>query len=144
LNLAKHKKTRPEMHWTKARARVFSILCVSMCSRSLNSSPKGPDPPTTRPPCVKLIISFWPKCTRPKPNQPHASKESCLVYKRLKSNHPIHVSKKMEPSPSLCLRNPHSSPRGIVNPYVSNAQAKVQKPNPKTRVLKKTLNKDEQ
>jgi hypothetical protein len=31
-----------------------------------------------------------------------------------------------------------------VNPYVSNAQAKVQKPNPKTRVFFKTLNKDEQ
>jgi hypothetical protein len=31
-----------------------------------------------------------------------------------------------------------------VNPYVSNAQAKDQEPNPKTWVLKKTLNKDEQ
>jgi hypothetical protein len=32
----------------------------------------------------------------------------------------------------------------MVNPYVSNAQAKVQEPNSKTRVFLKTLNKVEQ
>jgi len=77
LNLAKHKKTRLEMHWTKARARVFSILCVSMCSRSLNSSPKGPDPPTTQPPpCVK--ISFGPNAQGPSQISPLHQKNLVL------------------------------------------------------------------
>jgi hypothetical protein len=105
----KAQKDKAKNALDKAHARVFSILlCLSMCSRSLNSSPKGPRPSNN---LARVLNKLWPKCTRPKPtNQLPCIKESCLVYK---SNQPIHVSKKMEPSPSLHLRNPHSSPRGI-------------------------------
>ncbi len=35
----------------KAHAKSVQHLVHIMCSRSLNSSPKGPDPPTTWPVC---------------------------------------------------------------------------------------------
>jgi hypothetical protein len=116
----------------QSSCKECSASCAYPCvQEALNSSPKGPDPPSTWPLCS---ISFGPNAQGPSQISPPASKNLVLCTRGSNHTSPFMCPKRWSPSPSLCLRNPYSSPRGIVNPYVSNAQAKVQEPNPKTRV----------
>jgi hypothetical protein len=89
----------------KARARVFSIMCLSMCSRSLNSSPKGPDHPTTWPVCQP---SFGPNAQGPSQISPlHQRILSCV---QIKSAHSC-VQKDGAQSISLFKKPPFKSKR---------------------------------
>ncbi len=53
-----------------------------------------------------LLNKLWPKCTRPKPNQPLASKNLVLCTRGSNQISPIHVSKKMEPQSISLFKKP--------------------------------------
>jgi hypothetical protein len=87
----------------QSSCKECSASCAYHVFKKLELKSKRPRPSNN---LARVLNKLWPKCTRPKPNQPPCIKESCLVYKRLKSHQPIHVSKKMEPQSISLFKKP--------------------------------------